>query len=79
MNEHVNHEVSKANFQYYPKVQKLSEDQRLYAENMLLMKANKKKLQQQLANDTGKSVLLKENLVILQMQRDVTTTSPEMI
>ena len=57
---HENHDVGEESYQYYPKVRKLDSDQREYAENMLCMGANNKKLQQQLSLETGKSVLLKD-------------------
>ena len=56
--EHANHEVNENLYEFYPKVRKLSEEDKSYAEQMLAMSANKKILQQQLKKDTGKFFVL---------------------
>ena len=53
------HEVDARTHQFYPKFRKLSEEQILYTEEMMSLNVNKKKLQHQLATETGKCVLLK--------------------
>ena len=52
--EEHNHPTSKAAHQYYPKERKLDDDQRTFAEQMIKLGANKKKLQHQLQSDTDK-------------------------
>ena len=58
--EHANHEMNENLYEYYPKVRKLSVEDKSYAERMLAMNANKKMLQQQLKKDTGKRVSLRD-------------------
>ena len=58
--EHANHEINEQLYQYYPKVRKLSHDDKLYAEGMMAMKVNKKLLQHKLRKDTGKRVSLRD-------------------
>ena len=57
---HENHDIGYENYRFYPKVRKLDEGEVRYAENMLSMGANNKKLQHQLVKETGKSVTLKD-------------------
>ena len=57
---HENHDIGYENYRFYPKVRKLDADETKYAENMLNMGANNKKLQHQLVQETGKSVTLKD-------------------
>ena len=40
--EEHNHETSEESFQFYPKIRKLSVDQRSYAENIMALNVNKK-------------------------------------
>ena len=72
--EHANHEINEQLYQFYPKVRKLSDDDKLYAERMLAMKVNKKLLQHELKNDTGKRVSLRDltNIAVAAKQRSGT-------
>ena len=57
---HEGHDIGPENHKFYPKVRKLNNEERQYAEEMLSLGANNKKLQQQLVKQTGKSVLLRD-------------------
>ena len=56
--EHANHEMNENLYQFYPKVRKLSDEEKTHAEQILAIHANKKLLQQQMKKDTGKRVSL---------------------
>ena len=58
--EHGGHDTSRDTYKFYPKVRKLDDDDRKYADDMLAIGANLKKLQNQLSIDTGKAVHLKD-------------------
>ena len=60
MNETHNHDVDAETHQMYPKNRKLSTEELIYAQDMMALDVNKKKLQHQLANETGKSIILKD-------------------
>ena len=47
-------------YQFYPKVRKLSDEEKTYAEQLLSIHADKKLLQQQMKKDTGKRVSLRD-------------------
>ena len=51
---HEGHDIGPENYKFYPKVRKLNNDERQYAEEMLSLGANNKKLQKQLVLQTGK-------------------------
>ena len=72
--EHANHEVNEQLYQFYPKVRKLNEDDKSYAERMLAMKVNKKLLLHELKNDTGKRVSLRDltNIAVAAKRRHST-------
>ena len=70
-----NHDIGYESYRFYPKVRKLDNDEIRYAENMLELGANNKKLQQQLVRETGKSVTLKDlsNISLKAKQKKHTT------
>ena len=59
---------------HHVKRRKLNEAQRMIAENALKVKANKKALQQQLKQETGKNIILKD---LTNIEQKMKTKSPE--
>ena len=72
--DHANHELNEQLSQFYPKVRKLSDDEKSCAERMLAMKTKKKLLQHELENDTGKRVSLRDltNIAVAAKRRSST-------
>ena len=72
--DHANHELNEQLYQFYPKVRKLSDDEKSCAERMLAMKTKKKLLQHELENDTGKRVSLRDltNIAVAAKRRSST-------
>lgn len=61
MNEsHDKHEIDENEYRYLSKVRKLTRDDRHHVSELMAIGANKKKIQQQMSNTTGKRVTLKD-------------------
>ena len=57
---HANHDADEEEYNFLPKARKLDDTEIGYAEEMLSMGANKKKIQQQIFVETGKRVIMKD-------------------
>ena len=51
---------SEDDYNYLPKVRKLTDEQREYSSNLIAIGANRKKLQQEISKSTGKRVTMKD-------------------